>query len=90
MTATANASYIEHPEFPIGRGSSFFWTMIALAALDVILLFWILNPLSKPSSNLPVARLTVAEARVSHGYDGAKHSPFGPVTTSRPQLRASR
>ena len=53
--------------------SSFFRTMLALAALDIVMLFFILNPLSKPSNSLPSWH--AQQPRAAHAV--AKPSPLG-------------
>jgi len=77
MTATANPSYIE-PAVSPARASSFFWTMIALAALDVVLLFWIVNPLSARADSLPSPSVTAAKVQVVQALSD-KPSAFGSV-----------
>ena len=81
----ANPSYFETSNLavPAVRGSSFFWSMLALAVLDVVLLFWILNPLSKPSNVLhsnstmrPHSEIVTAEE--------LKPSPLGAVAKPAP------
>jgi hypothetical protein len=66
-----NSAYIDR---------SFFRTMLAMAALDIILLFWILNPLARPSKSLlawhrvspPVQQMVVVNA-------APKPSPLGGI-----------
>jgi hypothetical protein len=66
---------IEFQQAGANQPSSFFRTMLALAALDVVMLFWILNPLAKPANSLtswrvqPVATVNAV----------AKPSPLGPA-----------
>ncbi len=84
MVATANSSFMEDSELPqVQSRTAFFWTMVALAALDIILLFWLLNPVSKSADdfhrspissaktmNAPTTRSTVEDP-------GHKPSPLG-------------
>lgn len=89
MTATVNASYVDRASFAAGRSASvFFRIMIALAVLDIVLLFWILNPLSKPSANLPVVSASGPAAVEARG--APKPSPLGAVVNTRMPLRAAR
>jgi hypothetical protein len=61
--------------------------MLALAALDVVMLFWILNPLSKPSNASPSwHRLTAPQ--VDHMATVAiKPSPLGAVAKHVTKIR---
>lgn len=79
MIATASSSFIEIADYSSKRSSSFFWTLLTLAALDIVLLVWLMNPLSKPSDDLHSARLSSAQVRVTRGDVTAKRSPLGTV-----------
>ena len=89
MVATADTSFIETSKFAQVNGrNSFFWTMVALAALDVILLFWLLNPLSSAKNDTISARLSTSQARIITGDAAAKRSPLGSVVTHvNPMIR---
>jgi hypothetical protein len=90
----ANAAYIESFESrdPLQGSAPFFWTMIAMAVLDVILLFWAFNPISslhKKSFN-GWSAATVED--VAQADNGAKPSPLGALRKGenhRYVLRAS-
>ena len=76
MVATADSSFVETREFTQARGTVFFRTMLALAALDIILLFWILTPLPR------TAKTAEAQAfRTTLGDSSAKRSPLGTVAS---------
>lgn len=82
--APIDSSYLE-PDQAVSRPasnqpSSFFRTMLALAALDIVLLFWILNPLSKPSHVEPSWRRLAAPEIQQVTTVGVKPSPLGAVT----------
>ena len=82
MVATADSSFVETREFTHAHGKVFFWTMLALAALDIILLFWILTPLPKPAKTADTQTF-----RTTLGDSTAKRSPLGTVAlrvTSKP------
>ncbi len=90
MVATANSSFMESSEFSRGH-NSFFWIMIVLAALDVVLLFWLLNPVAKSVDDLPHSRLSASQVRATVGDAGRKRSPLGAVATHvAPKLGPSR
>ena len=89
-----NSSYMENAGAATNEPSSFFRTMLALAALDAIMLFWILNPLSKPSNTVPSPhRLTAPQADHVTRVE-PKPSPLGAVakrvTTKTRQLQQAR
>ncbi len=93
MVATANSSFIEASELPQVHGrTAFFWTMVALAALDIILLFWLLNPVSKSANDFHSSRTVHASTTRTILQDpGNKPSPLG-ATASRvaPKMSGSR
>jgi hypothetical protein len=92
MVVLANSSFLESPEFSSVSGSrSFFWTMVALAALDIILLFWILNPLSRPVDYLHSAKLSGVQVESTLGNGELKRSPLGSIATRvAPKTNRSR
>ncbi len=90
MVATANSSFVNGSEFS-RKNTPFFWTMVALAALDVILLFWLLNPVAKSADYFTPSRLKASQARTTLGDAGSKPSPLGAVATHvAPKLSRSR
>ena len=86
-TGTNNPSADESPKI-----SAFFWTMLVLCVLDVILLFWIFNPLRRASSDsyqqsalvVPIARRATAGSGPSE-----KPSPLGKVAGPRTAMHRS-
>lgn len=70
--------------------SGFFRTMLAMAALDAVLLLWILNPLSQPSNSLPEWQRSMAtQSRSAMAVDSAdKPSPAGRMARSENSRRA--
>jgi hypothetical protein len=68
------------------KTSAFFWTMLALCILDLILLFWIFNPLRHaPRERFQHSELghTVARIKPVTPDELAKPSPLGKVAGSR-------
>lgn len=61
----------------------FYWTMLALAVLDVILLFWIANPFSKPDANVRLTEATEMGELYRPVVD-SKPTPVGPVARKQP------
>ena len=83
MVATAESSFVENGEYTQAHSRAFFWTMVALAVLDVILLFWILNPVSKPVTETRPVQTTL-------GDSAAKRSPLGAVASRVPKVTRTR
>ena len=68
------------------KTSAFFWTMLALCILDIILLFWIFNPLRRPpKERFQHSELGHSIARLAPATPDelAKPSPLGKVAGSR-------
>ena len=66
------------------KQSAFFWTMLGLSVLDIIMLFWLLNPLPRASKHQRVspAVQSIAELGPRALYNG-KPSPLGRVAVPR-------
>ncbi|MDQ2948282.1 MAG: hypothetical protein M3Y27_20485 [Acidobacteriota bacterium] len=91
MVATADTSLMEASRFAQTSGrNSFFWTMVALAVLDIILLFWILNPLSSAKNDIIPSRLSASQVRTIFGDAASKRSPLGSVATTHVSPRVGR
>ena len=74
----------EPDELP--KTSAFFWTMLALCILDIILLFWIFNPLRHaPRERFQHSELGRGIARITPVTQAelAKPSPLGKVAGPR-------
>lgn len=85
----AAASYETFPSISkAGLKASFLWTMLALAVLDLVLLFWILKPWSTPdqSARLASAHAPVVVEPMSLGVV-AKPSPLGPIASVKAPAR---
>lgn len=75
-----STAYLPHPVS--GRPAHhreipFIWIMAALAILDIILLFWIFNPTSRPSDSLTARASTPTQQM--HVSATSKPSPVGPL-----------
>src|ERR1700730_5228580 len=85
----ADSSDIETSEAASHPGanqpSSFFRTMLAFTALDVLMLFWILSPLSKVA-NSPQSWQVQHVATVQI----VKPSPLGSVANTSPKTRTAQ
>ena len=93
MIATAaDRSLMESPQLArMGGRNSFFWTMVAFAVLDVLMLFWILNPLANEKNDTIPGRPSTSQVRSTSGDAGSKRSPLGSVATHlKPKVSRNR
>jgi membrane protein required for beta-lactamase induction len=82
-----NVSYINTypaPDWPRVRRAAFNWSLLGFFVLDLVLLFWLLNPFAAQSAQHRVFT-NQAQAAVTYESDatGDKPSPLGPVVAHR-------
>ena len=82
-TTVNNEETLENNERDHARSESpFFWTMLVLSLLDVLLLFWIFNPIAwadqsfRQTRDTPSTQQMLAESRL---VDSSKPSALGKV-----------
>jgi hypothetical protein len=81
--ASANVSYINTypaPDWPRIRTAVYNWSLLGFGLLDVILLFWLLNPLAAQPAHHYRLVMNQSQAPVSdQGAIADKPSPLGSI-----------
>jgi hypothetical protein len=84
----ANITYINTyaaPDWPRIRRAVYSWGLIGFGLLDVVLLFWLLNPFSGPAA--PHSRVFADQSQTAAAYDvdsvASKPSPLGSVVVHK-------
>jgi hypothetical protein len=83
----ANVSFINTypaPDWPRIRRSAFNWSLLGFFVLDLVLLFWLLNPFAAQSAQHRVFPNT-AQAAVTYESNAVsdKPSPLGPLAVHK-------
>ncbi len=90
----ANISYLDTYAAPLWPGWRLFWTWLiaALCILDVVLLFWLINPMARPDTQARLtSRALSSPTEQSIAYE--KPSPLGSAAfhkSKRAQRAASK
>lgn len=84
----ANITYINTyaaPDWPRIRRAAYSWSLLGFCLMDVVLLFWLLNPFSGPAA--PHSRVFADQTQTVATYDAdavaSKPSPLGSVVVHK-------